>query len=245
MTGGRGTDVRWNLPVTPIYDLAIKGSDLVAATHGRSFWVLDDLTPLREQNAEATGGGVHLFPPRSTVRPWQNWSVDLFRGPGKAHKNYMMALGTGLTFYEDRTPEGERVRTFLDAGENPPAGAIVYYMLGEASAGPISMTFLDARGRRSARSRRGRRRRPPPTAPRALRSPARPPRSHRHRRRTSVTSPPGPGSTASCGTSAIPARRRFRATSRPKRRSPDRSRHPDATRSVSRWATGRGLSRSR
>ena len=65
----------WNLPVTPVYDLAIKGSDLVAATHGRSFWVLDDLTPLRELSAEATGGGVHLFPPRSTVRPWQNWSV--------------------------------------------------------------------------------------------------------------------------------------------------------------------------
>ena len=47
----------WNLPVAPVYDLAIKGSDLVAATHGRSFWVLDDLTPLRELNAEATDGG--------------------------------------------------------------------------------------------------------------------------------------------------------------------------------------------
>ena len=135
----------WNLPVAPVYDIAVKGGDLVAATHGRSFWILDDLTPLRESVEEA-GGAPHLFPPRPTVRPWQNWSVDLFRGPGKAHKNYMMALGTGLTFYEDRTPEGERVRTFLDAGENPPVGAIVYYSVGAASAGPVSLAFLDEGG---------------------------------------------------------------------------------------------------
>jgi photosystem II stability/assembly factor-like uncharacterized protein len=136
----------WNLPVAPVYDLAVKGGDLVVATHGRSFWILDDLTPLRELTAEATTGAGHLFPPRTTVRPWQNWSVDLFRGPGKAHKNYMMALGTGLTFYEDKTPEGERLRTFLDAGENPPVGAIVYYALPEGSPGPVSLTFLDAAG---------------------------------------------------------------------------------------------------
>src|SRR4029078_1007823 len=37
----------WNLPVAPVYDIAVKGGDLVAATHGRSFWILDDLTPLR------------------------------------------------------------------------------------------------------------------------------------------------------------------------------------------------------
>jgi hypothetical protein len=85
--------------------------------------------PLRESVEEAAGAP-HLFPPRPTVRPWQNWSVDLFRGPGKAHKNYMMALGTGLTFYEDRTPEANAIRTFLDAGENPPVGAIVYYSVG-------------------------------------------------------------------------------------------------------------------
>ena len=134
------------MPVAPVYDLAVKASDLVAATHGRSFWVLDDLTPLRELTVDATGGVAHLFPPRPTVRPWQNWSVDLFRGPGKTYKNYMMALGTGLTFYEDRTPEGERLRTFLDAGENPPTGAIIYYALGEGVPGPVSLTFLDAAG---------------------------------------------------------------------------------------------------
>src|SRR5262245_19317086 len=135
----------WNLPVAPVYDLAVKNGDLVAATHGRSFWILDDLTPLRELTGEL-GEAARLLPPRPTVRPWQNWSVDVFRGPGKTHKNYMMALGTGLTFYEDRTPEGERVRTFLDAGENPPTGAIVYYALRGTPAGPVSLSILDAKG---------------------------------------------------------------------------------------------------
>jgi len=134
-----------NLPVAPVYDLAVKNGDLVAATHGRSFWILDDLTPLREAAAGAAEA-TRLLAPRATVRPWQNWSVDLFRGPGKTHKNYMMALGTGLTFYEDRTPEGERVRTFLDAGENPPTGAIVYYVLPGTSAGPVSLGFLESGG---------------------------------------------------------------------------------------------------
>ena len=53
----------WNLPVAPVYDLAVKGSDLVAATHGRSFWVLDDLTPLRERRRRPPAA------PRISSRP--------------------------------------------------------------------------------------------------------------------------------------------------------------------------------
>src|SRR6516165_9705139 len=54
------------LPVAPVYDLKIKGTDLVAGTHGRSFWILDDITPLRSL---ADGGdGCRLFEPRTTVR---------------------------------------------------------------------------------------------------------------------------------------------------------------------------------
>ena len=50
---------RWrsNFPVTPVYDLKIEGTDLVIATHGRSFWILDDLTPLHREAAEKAGGG--------------------------------------------------------------------------------------------------------------------------------------------------------------------------------------------
>src|SRR5262249_3745365 len=58
----------------------------------------------------------------------------------------MRARGGGLAFYEARPRGGERVRTSLDAGENPPVGAIVYYLLRETPATPLSLSVLDARG---------------------------------------------------------------------------------------------------
>ena len=131
-----------NLPVVPIYDLVIKDSDLVAATHGRSFWILDDVTPLREMS-EAAQSSVHLFPPKPTVRHWQSWSVNLFRGPGK---NYMMALGSAITFYEKDAPEGGKIRTVLDGGENPPYGVIIWYTLPDTPAEEITLTISDANG---------------------------------------------------------------------------------------------------
>ena len=59
---------RWrsNFPVTPVYDLKVEGADLVVATHGRSFWILDDLTPLH-QEASGTGGGLGSDPESGTV----------------------------------------------------------------------------------------------------------------------------------------------------------------------------------
>ena len=54
-----------NLPITPIYDLVVRDGDLIAATHGRGFWVLDDLTPL---HAAPPAPAPHLFPPRPVVR---------------------------------------------------------------------------------------------------------------------------------------------------------------------------------
>ncbi len=63
------------LPVTPITDLAIKRGDLVVATQGRSFWILDDLSPLRQLSDEVVSGGFHLFEPRPAVR-WVDGSGD-------------------------------------------------------------------------------------------------------------------------------------------------------------------------
>ncbi len=57
-----------NLPVVPITDLVVKEKDLVVATQGRSFWILDDLTPLHGYNPELARGRVHLFAPRPAVR---------------------------------------------------------------------------------------------------------------------------------------------------------------------------------
>ncbi len=132
------------LPVTPIHDLIVKDGDLVVATHGRSFWILDDLTPLYEMNPEIAGVGMHLFKPRVTIR----W---------KAYKGHGMKPGTGVAYrlvgpigYSYRqveTPTGEKKEQLLDAGENPPNGVIVHYWLREKPASDITLAFLAADGR--------------------------------------------------------------------------------------------------
>ncbi len=57
-----------NLPVAPITDLTIHDNDLIAATEGRSFWILDDLTPLHQLNAEVAKAEFHLYKPRTAYR---------------------------------------------------------------------------------------------------------------------------------------------------------------------------------
>jgi photosystem II stability/assembly factor-like uncharacterized protein len=66
--GARWQSLQLNLPVVPITDLAIKNDDLIAATQGRSFWVLDDITPLHTMNDSTTTAAAHLFAPREAVR---------------------------------------------------------------------------------------------------------------------------------------------------------------------------------
>ena len=88
-----------NLPVTPVRDLVVKNNDLVIATHGRSFWILDDLSPLRELTEAIAREEVHLFKPATAIRLRKNESRD--------------------TPLPRETP----------AGENPPTGAIIYYSL--------------------------------------------------------------------------------------------------------------------
>ena len=133
-----------NLPVVPVYDLKIKDGDLVAGTHGRSFWILDDVTPLRQLTEEAVQSALHLFEPRATYRRWLQWGAGMFRS--ETGKNYLMGLGAAATFYLEKSPEGERTRRFLDAGEGPPQGVIVYYLLENTSADSVELTFLNAEG---------------------------------------------------------------------------------------------------
>src|ERR1041385_1814128 len=68
--GDNWQPLQTNLPVTPVHDLAIQAreKDLVAATHGRSFWILDDLTPLYQMNDEIARSDVYLYQPRETYR---------------------------------------------------------------------------------------------------------------------------------------------------------------------------------
>ena len=57
-----------NLPTPPIHDLVVKDDDLVVATHGRSFWILDDMTPLREASPPRRHAGVYLYKPAPAFR---------------------------------------------------------------------------------------------------------------------------------------------------------------------------------
>ncbi len=138
-----------NFPVVPVYDMKIKQDDLVVGTHGRSFWILDDLTPLRQysskffQKGKDKVGAVKLFPPKDTYRYTLNWSVNFFLGEGK---NYSTAFGLPGTFYEGKTTEGEKYSRNLDIGENPPQGVIVNYYLESEKQNPFELLILDEAG---------------------------------------------------------------------------------------------------
>jgi hypothetical protein len=129
--------------------MKIKQDDLVVGTHGRSFWILDDITPLRQLSSISTKKRkekietVKLFPPKDTYRYTLNWSVNFFLGEGK---NYSAAFGFPGTFYEAKTSEGEKYFRNLDIGENPPQGAIVNYYLESEKKNPFELLILDEAG---------------------------------------------------------------------------------------------------
>ena len=99
--GASWQTLRRNLPIVPVHDLAIKEGDLIAATHGRSFWILDDLSTLRQLKPGVTRAPAYLFKPRKVYRAG-------FGGGG----------GTGA-------------RGDHPSGANPPSGGVVYYWLAQ------------------------------------------------------------------------------------------------------------------
>ncbi|MGH9434200.1 MAG: WD40/YVTN/BNR-like repeat-containing protein, partial [Terriglobia bacterium] len=66
--GAHWQSLQLNLPTAPVRDLAVKRDDLVAATHGRAFWILDDIAPLRQLSSQITQSNVYLFKPSATYR---------------------------------------------------------------------------------------------------------------------------------------------------------------------------------
>src|SRR4029078_2409772 len=66
--GAHWQPLQLNLPVSPIHDLVIKDDDLVVATHGRSFWILDNLTPLRQLATQSNQGDVVVYQPQTALR---------------------------------------------------------------------------------------------------------------------------------------------------------------------------------
>lgn len=143
--GGEWTRLGGNFPVVPVYDLIIKGVEMVVATHGRSFWILDDLTPFHElARNSGTPKASRLFTPRSRerVRRYLGWGDDPYWGV----VNYGQA-DVSLTHFDPVIrPDGTVGSKFLDAGENPPDGIVVHYVLPEEVDLEVSIAFLDATG---------------------------------------------------------------------------------------------------
>lgn len=93
-----------NLPVVPITDLAVRDDDLVVATQGRSFWVLDDLTPLHQITPEVARSDVHLFRPRPTYR-LDGGHVDDPKGAGENAPS-----GVVVSYYLAEPPDSSAVK---------------------------------------------------------------------------------------------------------------------------------------
>jgi hypothetical protein len=139
--------------VAPIYDLKIKNTDLILATHGRGFWIAEDL-PLLYQYAEdpaaavpaaagtAPAAAFRLFAPRRT------WRIlpDLFADWTPAEGRIYGMLGS--TLVATKSPTGQTTRAYLDAGEGATRGALIHFYLAAAPAEdtPATLEILDAGG---------------------------------------------------------------------------------------------------
>ncbi len=143
--GRRWHRARGKLPVSPIHDLVVKDSDLVVGTHGRSFWVLDDIAPLRQEAERAIRKPAHVFQPRTTYRVRARGG---FGGRAVPGRNYRFTAHWMLTYEMREDPEtDERIETYLDTAKNPPEGVVVDYWLRDRPAGEVKLAFLDARSR--------------------------------------------------------------------------------------------------
>ncbi len=141
--GANWQSLRSNLPVVPVHDLAVKDDDLIAATHGRAFWILDDITPLRRLNEQVQAASAFLFKPRPTIQFKTNWG---FTQTPESGKFYVSTGGMVIVARSEQKPNGERVVRNLDAGQNPPNGVIVYYSFQQEPEGEVKLSFLDMQG---------------------------------------------------------------------------------------------------
>jgi photosystem II stability/assembly factor-like uncharacterized protein len=117
--GENWKSIQLNLPIVPITDLAFhkRDDELVVATQGRAFWILDDLPLLRDLKGTAPTDDARLFAPKETIR----------------------AEGGGRGGGGNRTP--------VAVGQNPPSGAIIDYWLKDRPTGEVKIEILDATGK--------------------------------------------------------------------------------------------------
>lgn len=115
--GANWQELRMNMPATSIRDLVVHEDDLVIGTHGRSIWIMDNMSMLRQLAAASTAKVLHLFKPATAIRVRSNMFLDTPMPPEEP------------------------------AGENPPDGAMLDYVLTE-SARRVTLEIFDYTGER-------------------------------------------------------------------------------------------------
>ena len=124
--GAHWQTLQFNLPFAPVHDLAVKGDDLVVATHGRSFWVLDDLTPLRQVNAQSAQQDSIFYTPEAAYRLYYPDAVDMHPPVGANPP-----AGALIDYYLREAPKSEITLDVLDAN-----GKLVRHISSTKSARP-------------------------------------------------------------------------------------------------------------
>src|SRR5262245_39572155 len=114
--GERWQPLQMNLPVTSVRDFEIYSNDLIVATHGRGFWVVDDISSLRQINATVLAADAHLFKPADLV--------------------YLPQGGDNGTPLQKDEPQAQ----------NPAVGAAIDYYLKSNASGPVSVEIVDSTG---------------------------------------------------------------------------------------------------
>ncbi len=114
--GDHWSSLQLNMPTTSVRDLVVHGDDLVAATYGRAFWILDDVTPLRQIDRSVFTSSAALFRPGKALRVHQDLNGD--------------------------TP----IPPDMPAGTNPPNGAIVDYYLSSQPSSDVKLGVYDSSG---------------------------------------------------------------------------------------------------
>ena len=114
--GDSWQSLRLNMAASSVRDLIIKGDDLCAATHGRGFWILDDITILRQIDPQTEKAVARLFRPQNAIRVRWNTNTDTPLPPD------------------------------VPAGENPPDGAVIDYFIGSATTGVVTLEIRTESG---------------------------------------------------------------------------------------------------
>ena len=135
-----------NLPVVPVYDIKIKNDELIVATHGRSFWILEGINLLRQLRVGINKDKPFLFKSSDKIRTVQQLGGGLSdintESFGKRYSSKI--FGEPATYIDKKLNSGEIIQVYLDAGQNPQEGLSIIYYVPENFESELSISIIDS-----------------------------------------------------------------------------------------------------